>query len=807
MTEEDLSELSHELLIEMKISKPGHRTKILKKAKTVEEKSTKIIKCDIKLPTITKNSSPSKYRKFMVDWKIYKSEHQIVGSKCNKLLYSACDSALQSSIINGLTNFLETTEEILLNYIKEAATQESNSTVYRLEFQKLDQLDGQNIDEYVDILREKAVDCDFICPMKCKLDYSDFAIRDRFIQGIHNKKLQTNILTNISRLPTLNDVLRHAKSIESANIGVSSMTDNKQENVEDEAGIYAARTSSYKKGTKLQFSNNETTQQEGCCTGCGKQEHMDYISRKEKCPAWGKVCNNCGIRNHFSNVCRNTNDSTALALIAHTVDSDITACNDDLLLTTVIPLFKHGGQGAPVQLQVLPDSGANICLAGDHQLSKMQISAADLFPSNKIISTTGGHSIKAFGYMYIRFIINKKETTQQVFFSHQVTKLYISKLTCIALHLLPASFPHCGTLMTDKRNNNVKEKCKHFDEIAQPNTKEPLIQTPHPDFPFQQIAAEYFTIYGYTYLILADHYSGWFTVSYFKSNEATIANFIKECINLFCAYGAPETFSSGGEPKFKSEEFSSFLQDWNIYHKIRTKNIHYTQPIGRSESAIKTARRIISNYVTKQNPINNKGITRAIIQHRNTPLPDLKLSPAQILFHKQLRKEIPAHPRHFPLHRDWIMEAKQQELLFKTKIDVPTSPYTNVSRNLTPLKPRTKVVLLTGNKNLKWSLSGVVVMVLPFRKYRVKLNGSGRIVTRSRCFLRVNKHEMQSSIVEFSQIRENVSHSGNGNLPIVGDEMIQDMQGNLHPFNKHGFMENTTDIPYKSSSRSDARYE
>ena len=49
--------------------------------------------------------------------------------------------------------------------------------------------------------------------------------------------------------------------------------------------------------------------------------------------------------------------------------------------------------------------------------------------------------------------------------------------------------------------------------------------------------------------------------------------------------------------------------------------------------------------------------------------------------------------------------------------------------------------------------------------------------------------------------------NGNGNLPIVGDEMIQDMQGNLHPFNKHGFMENTTDIPYKSSSRSDARYE
>ena len=220
MTEEDLSELSHELLIEMKISKPGHRTKILKKAKCSEVKSTKVMKSDIKLPTLTKNISPSGFRKFVIDWKIYKSEHQIFGSKCNKLLYSSCDNALQSSIINGLHNFLETTEDVLLEYIKNAATQESNPTVYRLEFQKFDQTDGQNIDSYVDILREKAVDCEFICPMKCKLDYSEYAIRDRFIQGIQNKKLQTNILTNISKLPKLSDVIKHAKSIETANISV-----------------------------------------------------------------------------------------------------------------------------------------------------------------------------------------------------------------------------------------------------------------------------------------------------------------------------------------------------------------------------------------------------------------------------------------------------------------------------------------------------------------------------------------------------------------------------------------------------------
>ena len=150
LTEEDLSELTHELLVEMNITKLGHRTKILKKARATEFTSTKVIKSAIKLPSIKMNSSPSKFRKFTIDWAIYKAEHHITGSKCNTLLYSACDESLQNNIINGLVNFINESEETLLDYIRCAATQQSNPTVYRLEFQKINQSDSQNIDQYVD---------------------------------------------------------------------------------------------------------------------------------------------------------------------------------------------------------------------------------------------------------------------------------------------------------------------------------------------------------------------------------------------------------------------------------------------------------------------------------------------------------------------------------------------------------------------------------------------------------------------------------------------------------------------------------
>ena len=95
ITEDDLSELTHELLKEIRIIKPGHRTKILKKAKTENVSvSTKVIKTDIKLPHIELNSSLSQFRKFIIDWNIYKSESKVSGSKSNRLLYSACGELL-----------------------------------------------------------------------------------------------------------------------------------------------------------------------------------------------------------------------------------------------------------------------------------------------------------------------------------------------------------------------------------------------------------------------------------------------------------------------------------------------------------------------------------------------------------------------------------------------------------------------------------------------------------------------------------------------------------------------------------------
>ena len=351
-------------------------------------------------------------------------------------------------------------------------------------------------------------------------------------------------------------------------------------------------------------------------------------------------------------------------------------------------------------------------------------------------------------------------------------------------------------------------------KVAPRHTKEPLIITPDPEFPFQDVAADFFSVKGHSYLVLVDRYSGWFTVSYFQPHQATSCNLIHECVAMFSAYGAPEVLSSDGGPQFTSQEFKLFLGNWNIRHRLSSPE--YPQSNGRAEAAVKTAKRIISNYVSDTEPYNHEKIARAIIQHRNTPLPDLKLSPAQLLFHRRLRDQIPTHPHHLRLHKKWILSSIQRENLFRTKNIAMQQRYDQVSRTLDPLDPQTKVLVLTPRKGSRWTRSGIVVMKLPFRQYKIRLDGSGRIVIRNRRFLRRYNHK-HAALPEdengYPSLTPNLSDesplSQTTPLPSYENDLTYtsqtDIPRNLLPHNKPGRLEESCQYQHRTT-RSNRQY-
>uniref|UniRef100_A0A7M5WYD2 Uncharacterized protein n=1 Tax=Clytia hemisphaerica TaxID=252671 RepID=A0A7M5WYD2_9CNID len=153
---------------------------------------------------------------------------------------------------------------------------------------------------------------------------------------------------------------------------------------------------------------------------------------------------------------------------------------------------------------------------------------------------------------------------------------------------------------------------------------------------------------------------------------------------------------------------------------------------------VKAAKRILLDNLSPNGTIDNNKVSRAILQYRNTPLPDLKLSPAQILFHRQLRDHIPTHPSHYQLHSSWVIDARQREEAFSKRNHVISEKYNRHAKTLPSLSVGTAVVIQNRSKKhqRRWIRSGMIVETLPNRQYRVRTNGSGRVTLQNRRFLR-----------------------------------------------------------------------
>ena len=145
---------------------------------------------------------------------------------------------------------------------------------------------------------------------------------------------------------------------------------------------------------------------------------------------------------------------------------------------------------------------------------------------------------------------------------------------------------------------------------------------------------------------------------YYFRGSATSNQLVSICRSLFITFGTPEELSSDGGPQFTANIFKQFLDTWGIHHRL--SSAEYPQSNGRAELGVKTAKRILLENTSTNGSIDNNNAARALLQYHNTPLPDIQLSPAQILFHCQLRDHIPTHPSRYRLHAEWLKLAESR---------------------------------------------------------------------------------------------------------------------------------------------------
>ena len=255
---------------------------IIAAAQATEQKYHK--PSNLTLPSIKSDMTHPDFRKFMMDWDVYKLISRIPKEQIAPQLYNACDDNLQNKIINTVDNFLTLSENEILKLLETIATKKSNPAVHRLNFGKMRQSEVESIQDYIVRLTATAKDCGFQCPA-CKHDLLSTNVKDQFIRGLSNNALQTDILAKYEVLGSLENIVKHAEAFEAAVSDQAKLADSGHN---DE--VMGADIKDKKKFKR--FPKKRT------CNGCGGASHGFPNDRSNHCPAWGTVCTNCNTSNH-----------------------------------------------------------------------------------------------------------------------------------------------------------------------------------------------------------------------------------------------------------------------------------------------------------------------------------------------------------------------------------------------------------------------------------------------------------------------------------------------------------------------------
>ena len=150
---------------------------------------------------------------------------------------------------------------------------------------------------------------------------------------------------------------------------------------------------------------------------------------------------------------------------------------------------------------------------------------------------------------------------------------------------------------------------KGYPECSRDSTpsKEPLISAYLPEYPWQKITADLFTLNGTKYLVAADYFSRYPEVIQLRSTTShSVSNALK---SIFLQHGIPEVLMTDNGPQFSTSEFAEFGKQYCFVHT--TSSPHYPASNRHAEREVKTIKHLIKN---------TDDSFLALLSYRATPL-------------------------------------------------------------------------------------------------------------------------------------------------------------------------------------------
>ena len=127
-----------------------------------------------------------------------------------------------------------------------------------------------------------------------------------------------------------------------------------------------------------------------------------------------------------------------------------------------------------------------------------------------------------------------------------------------------------------------------------------------------------------------------------------------------------------------------------------------------AEVGVKTVKRLITANTGTYSELDTHHFQHAILQYRNSPDPETKLSPAMCVFGRPIKDLIPILPGRYQPHNTWHETMKAHEEALRNRHIIAAERWSEHTRRLPPLKvgDHVRIQNQVGPFPKKWDKTG-----------------------------------------------------------------------------------------------------
>lgn len=262
---------------------------------------------------------------------------------------------------------------------------------------------------------------------------------------------------------------------------------------------------------------------------------------------------------------------------------------------------------------------------------------------------------------------------------------------------------------------NLILNCAVCLDFRNAQASEPMMKMPIPTLPWEVLGMDVFSIDGIKYIVVVDKYSKYPEVMTLEDmSAASTVHCLKQ---IFSRHGTPKTVYADNGKNFDCQEYNDFAKAWNF--KLITSSPTYAQSNGFIERHGQTFKRLFLKARRA-----GQDFAQCLLEYRNTPIDRNLPSPAELLFSRKIRGQMPLLESHFepkviPCIADRL---KQKQELAKSYYDRRVKPLPGLSENDT----------VRAWHRQKWQEGIITGKADRPRSYKILLNSTGNVISRNR---------------------------------------------------------------------------